>query len=281
MEIGLPIDSTAGFRYSKNQIRNSLNISYWVTFSSFVSYLFYLVALYYNDSEDSTIIIFHDIMLYLALGGSLITLSIFLTLDIPSTYALEPGNLLSYYRPQIYPTSIDNILSDSAKLFLDPISRYQFDDWIHDIGLKLNPNYEKDAKDEIRVERAVEKLILLMYLKFKIPKLVTDEIFNDELADVIAEGKINDFLIGEESHLPFALFEELVVKLQKEIPEIFVLIDRLLVEVSINPARFEENDPYIELITPDSHSSLEHPFRLFTYILNLGKKSVQYRSLSI
>ena len=115
----------------------------------------------------------------------------------------------------------------------------------------------------------------------KMPKLVTEQLFQQELLSVIAEDKLNSFLLGEKSKLPFALFEELVIKLQKEIPEIFTLIDRLLVEITVNPSRFEEGDPYIELVAPDSHSSLNDPFRLFTYVLNLSKKAVRSRRILI
>ena len=170
-DIGLPINSTAGFKYSKNQIKNSLAISYWVTLSSVVSYAFYKLSDFYHTSDNNSEFIFSEILIFLAIGVSLISLSIFLSLDIPATYALEPGNLLSYYRPQIYPNAIDNILGDSAKLFLDPLSRYQFDDWVHDIGEKLNPAFETRRTLKNRVEIGIEKLILLMYLRLKMPKL--------------------------------------------------------------------------------------------------------------
>jgi len=264
---GIPLDSTDGFRYTSDAVDTT------VKRSAILNFLIILGSILHffpetNPRFDSPPFLF---LSYFGIGLVLIAMSLFLRIDYPDQSLLEPGNFISYHKPKSSPTFLDNLLADSLKSFLDPRTRYQFDNWVLDIGHKLNPGFEAEQPRETRIERAIERLLLLLYLEKKVPYLLTADIFENHLKHIIQPDQIQAFTQGEESEIPLEIFSQLIERMLTDVPEIFKLVDRLLVEIMVNPSLFEHHDKIIETVIPDGDLlRLKEPFKVLIFVLNMS-----------
>ncbi|MHA2504248.1 MAG: hypothetical protein ACXAE3_15425 [Candidatus Kariarchaeaceae archaeon] len=207
---------------------------------------------------------------YFGIGMVLIALSIFIANEYPDHTLLQPGNFISYHKPKSFPTFLDNILADSLKSFMDPRTRFQLDNWLIDVGRKLHPDYESDEPQQTRIERAIERIILLHYLNKKVPKLVTEEVIRSDLRKIVRLETKQDFITGEDSGLSLKVISDLIDVMIEDVPEIFQLVDRLLVEIMVNPTMFRTQDKIIETIIPDNEDlDVNQAFRIMVFVLNM------------
>jgi hypothetical protein len=269
---GIPLDSTEGFQYSREavdqSVSRSLTLNFMIIFGSIIHFI-----------PDTNLGLTSDTFLFFSYFGIslvLLGMSLFLQIDYPDHSLLEPGNFISYHRPKSTPTFLDNLLADSLKSFLDPRTRFQFDNWQLDIEQKLNSEFEPHQTNETRVERAIERIILLIYLQQKVPYLLTPEIFERHIMRIIKPEEVSAFKAGTGSDIPLEIFSQLVTRMQADIPEIFKLVDRLLVEVMVNPSLFEKKDKIIETVIPEEDLlDIKESFRVLIFVLNLSSKATK------
>jgi len=274
---GIPLESTEGFKYSRTAVDNSVNRSTTLNFLIIAGTVLHF-SIDFNPAFDT---LFVQITSYFGISLVLIGMSLFLQIEYPDHSLLEPGNFISYHQPKSTPTFLDNLLADSIKSFLDPRTRYQFDNWELDLKRKLNPEFEPNRDLQTRIERAIERIILLEYLNMKASFLVTDDILLAHFKQIIREDEIDDFISGEDSELPIDVFGVLVYRMSKDIPEIFQLVDRLLVEIMVNPSVFEKSDRIIETVIPDEDTmGVKESFRVLIYVLNMAE-SDQHRVIEV
>ena len=286
-ESGFPIDSLEGFSSVKSFNTQVFLNSSLITGAIFLSFIFFLLAaiilpgLQPDNTDNLTGIdkvinnlvgILQPTILWSALGLVLIAIGMWLLLKIPDKPAFQPGAMLKYYTPKSVPMTLDNLLSDAMISFLDPITRIKMDEWTDSIQSSLNPLFESLQDETTRLERAREKILLLFYLNKRVTTLLTEEVFLSELSEVLQKDKINDFLAGTESGIDSTIIEDVFTRLETQIPEVFKVIDRLLIDLVDNLKEFRDNkDIWVSVSTPDIVYGNKDPFRIMIFTLNKDK----------
>jgi hypothetical protein len=216
------------------------------------------------------------IIMVSAIGLVLIAIGILLLLKIPEKPSFEVGAFLKYYTPRTTPIILDNLLSDSILAFLDPITRMRFDEWTQTIKKGMRSDFEAELESVTRLERAREKILLLFYLKKKMPILLPENIFEKELNEVISATNMKDFIEGKDSGINFEVLNEIFDRLYEKMPEVFVTIDKLIMELTDNLQEFRENrDIWVTTSAPEKVIGNADPFRILFFALN--KSTTDFR----
>jgi hypothetical protein len=287
-EDGFPVDSLEGFSsvtsFTKQVLLNSAIIA-GVIFISWVLMLSVVVLIPFLQDQPTINNLVTDltgqdfsslegtflrpILIFSAIGLVLIAIGILLLLKIPEKPSFEVGAFLKYYYPRQTPLILDNLLSDAVLAFLDPITKMRFDEWTESIRTSLNPTFGSGLNLTTRVERAREKILLLFYLKLRMPLLLSTESFKSEMTEVIARNAYNEFSEGGKSGITFKILTDIFDLLSTRIPEIFMTIDRLIIELTDNLEDFLSNkDIWVNVSAPEKVVGNENPFRFLMFALN-------------
>ncbi|MHA2329020.1 MAG: hypothetical protein ACXACR_10920, partial [Candidatus Hodarchaeales archaeon] len=209
------------------------------------------------------------VIIFSAIGLVLIAIGILLLLKIPEKPSFEVGAFLKYYYPRHTPIVLDNLLSDSILAFLDPITRMRFDEWTASINNWMREDFETELDDTTKLERAREKILLLFYLKKRMPILLPEDVFESELKEVLKTEDVHRFKIGEGSGINSVILDEIFDRLSRYIPEVFATIDKLVIELMDNLVEFKENDDLWSTISaPEKVIGNMNPFRILIFALN-------------
>jgi hypothetical protein len=194
-----------------------------------------------------------------------------LLLRLPNKTALHPGGLMRFYSPKSLPIRLDNILTDSILVRLDPITRIHFDEWSHSIAEHFNPSYFPELERQTRMERAQEKIFLITYLREFKPELMTDDVFHRELSEIIAPDYLSNFREGWDSGISENTLRVILRDIKDEIPQIFELVQRIFVLVTDNLGLLRKEQEFVTITHPTSVMGNIDPFRVLIFILNLTK----------
>jgi hypothetical protein len=97
-------------------------------------------------------------------------------------------------------------------------------------------------------------------------------VFLAELSEVLQKDKINDFLAGTDSGIDSTIINDVFTRLETQIPEVFKIIDRLLIDLVDNLKEFRDNkDIWVSVSTPDVVYGNKDPFRILIFALNKDK----------
>ncbi len=287
-EAGFPVDSLEGYSAVTNFTTQVLLNSTIIALVIFLSWILILIVvlvipfLQVNEDINTLVtqilgqdfsaiegVILRPILIFSAIGLVLIAIGILLLLKIPEKPSFEVGAFLKFYYPQQTPIILDNLLSDAILAFLDPITKMHFDEWTELIDKSLNVNYEPEVEKKTRVERAREKILLLFYIKQRMPLLLTEEVFLKELLEVISSSQMPEFLAGGTSGINLLILNDIFNQLTPRIPEIFKMIDRLIIELTDNLGEFlGNNDIWANIAAPEKVVGNENPFRILSFTLN-------------
>ena len=273
---GLLVEGIEGFNEVKSRIKLLYRGSYSVTLSVLVSFCVFLsVQLIESSAEFASLA---RIFIFLASIGLLaISSGASMLLKLPDRSALQPGGLMKYYSPRSLTMKLDNLLTDSIIPQLDPMTRIQMDDWSKTITDFMNPEFLPEFDSQIRLERAREKIFLLVFLREKISLLLNDEIFTAELKEIISPDHFDDFIKGRSSKISINTLKTIIQDVTKEIPAIFEIVQRIFVLVSDNLHLLQTNQEYVTITHPNVHIGNIDPFRVTIFILNLKETSRKVR----
>ncbi|MFW9916988.1 MAG: hypothetical protein ACFFGZ_15380 [Candidatus Thorarchaeota archaeon] len=279
----MPLDSLDGFTETRSNIGLMFQSAYTIFGTAVISIAIFIGTLMvfnqdlFKPEEFENLRWLRDALVIAALGMVLATLGLVALIHLPQAPAAVPGGLLGYYSPRTLPSTLDNLLADSVYPFLDPVTRLLFDEWTDSIAAMMRDDFEPDADPLSRLERAREKILLMIYLHMRMPNLVTEEAYLNELLEVIREELCEDFAEGRTSGFPLPLMEQVIERLQKEIPEVFEVIDRLIVNLIDNLQKFKETELFVTMGLPPSVHGHQNPFRLLLLILNKSPEFSQMR----
>jgi hypothetical protein len=271
---GFPIESLDGFPETKSSIRTVFSSSFFITIVVFISLVTYITLFVIESqlNQDPNFSIpswLRLTVVFVALGLILIAIGIALLLSLPDKPALVPGALMKYFYPNKIPTQIDNFLGDTISAFLDPITRLRWDEWSESISVGLAENFllEKSQSDRLAVAR--EKILLFAYLNLTMPKLINDYIVNSELGELFSsQDLLQDVLDGKGSNINWEILKSIIKEVQGEAPEIFTIVDRLIVELKDNLKNFKDSDLWVSVAVPNKVSGNRNPFRILVFMLN-------------
>ncbi|MFW9854206.1 MAG: hypothetical protein ACFFFG_04070 [Candidatus Thorarchaeota archaeon] len=265
---GLLIEGVEGFDEVDGRIRLLYRGSYSVTITVIISFAVFVSAISLQEiSEIGRLFIFTASIGLLAIssGASLL-------LRLPNKTALHPGGLMRFYSPKSLPIRLDNILTDSILVRLDPITRIHFDEWSQSIVEHLHPKYLPKLDEQTRLERAREKIFLLTYLREFKPELMTDNVFQRELSEIIAPNYLGSLQAGWESGISENTLRVILRDIKDEIPQVFELVQRIFVLVKDNLGLLRKQQEYVSITHPTSVMGNIDPFRILVFVLNLTKR---------
>jgi hypothetical protein len=268
---GLLIRGVEGFDDVESSIKLLYRGSYSVTGSVIISFLVFLSATFVQTvTNDVPLFLLARIFIFFASVGLLaISSGASILLRLPDKSALQPGGLMKFYSPKSIALKLDNLITDSIFTHLDPVTRIRMDEWSKSIEDSFNANYLKDEQNQTRIERAREKIFLMIYLKEFIPELMTDEIFRSEVSEIIDAKYFDDFISGRYSDISSEVLTTIIRDVKSEIPEIVELVQRIFVLVKDDLAYLHNQEEYITICHPTIHIGNIDPFRIVVFVLNL------------
>ncbi|MHA2226334.1 MAG: hypothetical protein ACXAC8_14085 [Candidatus Hodarchaeales archaeon] len=262
---GLLIQGVEGFNDIESSIKLLYRASYSVSGTVIISFLVYISAILLEQMTP-----FAKIFIFSASIGLLaISSGASFLLKLPDKSVLQPGGLMRFYSPKSRRLKLDNILADSIFTRLDPITRSRMDEWSKSILEHFNVSYLKDFDQQTRLERAREKIFLMVYLKEFLPELMTGAIFQRELKEIIDPHYFDDFKKGWDSGISLKTLTTVIRDIEDEIPQIFELIHRIFVLVTDNLAYLQTKEEFMTITHPTSHVGNIDPFVITIFILNL------------
>lgn len=281
---GFPISSMEGFSNMYSKIRTVFSSSLLISIVVFISFLSFTSIIVFQQLLDqiagnpiltgilggkdpsSTL---QFLVLIIAISLILIAIGISLLLSLPDAPALVPGALMKYYNPVSMPSQIDNFLSDTIFPFLDPVTRTRWDEWSQFIQDNLNANFEPEEDPETKLDIAREKILLFAFLSRSTSNVITPEVTKKELAEMFTSAEIVDKIFaGEQSGITWEILLEIIEKVQHKAPEIFEIVERIILELTDNLKAFKNNELYITTTAPSKVMGNTRPFRIFVFMLN-------------
>ncbi|MFX1282657.1 MAG: hypothetical protein ACFFB5_03345 [Promethearchaeota archaeon] len=263
---GLLIQGVEGFNDIESSIKLLYRGSYSITGTVFISFLAFISAIILQSNIGLLARVF---MFAASIGLLAISSGASILIRLPDKSALQPGGLMKFYTPKSINLKLDNILTDSIFTQLDPITRIRVDEWSKSILEHFNSEYLKDLDDQTRLERAREKIFLMIYLKEMKPELMTDEVFQRELCEIIFPNFLDEFLAGTQSQISVTTLITIIRDIEDEIPQIFELIQRIFVLVTDNLHYLQKKEEFVTICHPTTHIGNIDPFRIIVFVLNL------------
>ncbi|MFX0014871.1 MAG: hypothetical protein ACFFB2_00275 [Promethearchaeota archaeon] len=263
---GLLIQGVEGFDEIESSIKLLYRGSYSITGTVIISFLAFISAIFLQSNIGLLARIF---MFTASIGLLAISSGASILLRLPDKSALQPGGLMKFYSPKSISLRLDNILSDSIFTQLDPITRIRMDEWSRSILEHFNKGYLSNLDNQTRLERAREKIFLMIYLKEMKPELMTGEIFQRELTEIIDPNYLTEFFEGKTSGISLKTLITIMHDVKNEIPQIFELIQRIFVLVTDDLQNLQIKEEFVSICHPTTHIGNIDPFRITVFVLNL------------
>lgn len=264
---GKPVEGIRGFDDFKASMSSARNSNILITVSSIVSLLIFVVAV--NTSFDTDdVASFQAFILTLAITFAFLTISLLFITDYPEETSFSPGGLIDFYEPDTFRLTIDNLLSDIFISYLDPATYLDIDEWSKDIFTRLRMNFEADETPKTRLERAREKILLLIYLNQFNKDVVSDETLIRELEEMFEPNDVQALVRGDETGLSFDEVKRIIRRIEKLAPEPFRLVDRLMIQLTDDYESFISDDLYFTVSAKTNQGSVIESTGIIAFFLN-------------
>lgn len=214
---------------------------------------------------------------YLSISSIIFAFSATIIIKVPTLTGLTEGSLLQYYSPSRHPLILKSLVSEAIHTLLDPITRVYFLHWSevisndisNDFSPKLSPTSERQSL-------AVHNVLVLLYLHYRFPEIIEKDDLEKELFRIVGFDTVEKIMYGDELNLKEwrTIFEHLT----KHTPEIFLIIDHIILTLTETPEQFDSKDFWISSAVPPIQKKEESQDILF-FILNRKKGHTDPQSL--
>ncbi len=269
MKEGKNVKGIQGFDELSDALRGSRNQSFLITLSSILSFIIFIIS---KNNVLKDFINLSELGPTLAVSMAFIALGIMFLVDYPEDPSLTPGGLIGYFEPDAFPLILDNILSDVFMTYIDPATFMKIDEWSAEILSLLKPEFENDETEITRLERAREKILLLAYLEQSNPSAFSSEIIHRELSELFGEENVETFLKGGSIGLTWKEIKSIIKRIEKNAPEPFKLVDRLIVNLTDNYEYFKNGDLYFTVAAKINQGSVKESTGIIIFLLNKTDK---------
>lgn len=280
LEKGKPVTGIRGYSDLVSSLSSARNYSILITLASVISLALFVSAIAldfsFSDAEDNV----RSLMTTLAVTFAFITISVMFVVEYPEESSFSPGGLISFYEPDTFPMTLDNLLGDVFLTYVDPATYMDVDEWQLDIMEKLNPNFENDESRKTRLERAREKILLLAYMHNSNEKLVTKDVVQKELLELFGEN-LDEFMHGKGTGLTFEEILKIVRRIEDKAPEPFRLVDRLMIALTDDYEHFKEMDTYITVSAKTNQGSVRESAGILVFFLNKTENALRQFHVSL
>jgi len=177
-----------------------------------------------------------------ALAGSFGLLISYLAFSTPSLAfpRFRSFGLLDVYEPSEQVLYLDNILSDLIESQNDPLTKNYLDEY--------NAFLLEALENKDQFYEAKEKLYLLNVLQAEMPATMTDQMVEDELAELFGPEDVQQII--NHPDFSFKKIQELVSKSSKRVPQFFKVITRLFLHLDENLYDFKSHALYLDIGYP-------------------------------
>lgn len=274
---GKPLKGVRGYTELMDSLSLAKMTSIIISFASLVSLIIFQISLNTPSNISGSTIASISVTM------ALVTVSAVFIVKYPEGTALEAGALVSFYEPDAFPFTLDNLLSDVFLTYVDPITYMAVDEWTEALTDILKLNFEESEDQITRIERAREKIFLLAYLSNSIPETITEEVIMNEISEVVRIDKLDRFVNGVGTGLSWGDIKTIMAIIEKESPEVFRLVDRLLINLMDNYRSFTSQNIYFTVSTLTNQGSIHESSGAIAFFLNNTdnpnrKMTVEFRS---
>ena len=269
---GLQVESLAGFRQLRKNVIVSIFKTSIIFINAFIAFLLFVLLV---DSVIKTSVI---IMMFVVFSSLMSCASMIFLITIPHIN-FQPGSLSKYYKSPKVPLLLDNFITDTLRSTMDPAAQLRFDEWTSMVSALIKKSYAKEFSQKERVERAIETVLLLTYLKQVIPER-GQQIFNTKIRHVIKPDGLYELKKGNGSRISLDVLDELIARAQKDRPGAFTIVDRLMTTLLERFEEFQYSDLWVETHLPERVGNYKKSLTLTVLISNL-KKAKSERELTL
>ena len=158
------------------------------------------------------------------------------------------------------------LVFDTISTLLDPITRVKFIQWSGSIAKEIVPEFAPNLKPEKnRKPLAIQNILVLLYLHYRFPKIIDKEFLRKELYRILPVNHIEELFKGKDLNLK--TWKEIFAYLTEQTPEIFLIIDRIILTLTQTPEQIESKDFWIISAVPPTQKKEEAQDIVF-FILN-------------
>jgi hypothetical protein len=280
---GTPITSAAGFRNLERKYKASnLYLLVILLFTAIAFGLF--MFLIYGASNFANIIGVsvsgtQTLALYLSASMIIFSLAATIIIRVPTLTGLEVGSLVKYYNASRHPFILNSLVYDSIQTLLDPLTRVYFiqwsekiaDDVVEDFAPNLQPSFD-------RLPLAVQNVLVLLYLHYRLPDFMDKKYLEKELLRIVTPETVKEILKGK--NLNLKVWKHIFSHFMKQSPEIFLIIDRILLTLRETPEVIDSKDFWISSAVPPTQKKEESQDIVF-FILNRKETSTREQTISM
>jgi len=274
---GTPINSAAGFRNLERKYKQSNLYLLIILLLSVIAYGFYAVAAaknipthigtLLNIAEDSA----RTLATYLSLSFVIFVIAASFIIRVPTLSGMDVGGLVKYYQASRHPYILNMMIYDGLDTLLDPITRVRFSQWSEEISKNIVPEFAPNLKPEKnRAPLAVQNVLVLLYLHYRFPKIINIDFLKKELYRIVPMSLTEEIIRGKE--LSLNVWKDIFTYLNKQTPEIFLIIDRIILTLTETPELINSNDFWVISAVPPIQKKEEAQDIVF-FILNRKEKS--------
>jgi hypothetical protein len=266
---GVPLKGIIGFDELENSFNKSLNQSYIVSFASILSFILFFLS---TEEEVTGIAGLGDLFNPLALTMAFVAITFMFLVEYPEDPSFTPGGLIGYYIPQNFPLVITNTLADVFRAYLDPATYLRYDEWTHVIEEYMRPEFQKDRPQVRRLDRAREKVLLLAYLSYANKYAFPQKAIDDELSELFEGENLTKFKKGAKTGLKWEEIVSIMKRIEDRAPELFRLVDRLLVNLMESYDWFRSQDLYFTVSAKSQQGEVMTSSGILAFFYNNTEK---------
>ena len=270
---GTPIRSAAGFRNLERKYKASNLYLLIILLFAVLAFGFYLLAEYGSEGLEKLFSLTNGsgktLGVYLAISSVIFTIAASIIIRVPIISGLTVGSLVRYYTPSRHPYVLNSLIRDSTYTLLDPITRVSFTHWSDRISSSIISDFAPRLQPiENRQPLAVQNVLTLIYLHHRFPKIIDKSFLKDELLRIVPEELVEVIIKGDTLNL--GDWKDIFNHILNYSPEIFLIIDRILLTLRETPDLIESKDFWIISAVPPTQKKEESQDIVF-FILNRKK----------
>ena len=272
---GTPINSAAGFRNLERKYKQSNLYLLIILFLALIAYGLYAAAVYV-PSEIETLFALSEgngrtLATYLSISMIIFAIASSIIIRVPTLSGLDVGGFVKYYRASRHPYIMNMMIYDGVYTLLDPITRVRFSQWSEEISQNIVPEFAPNLKPaKNRKPLAVQNVLVLLYLHYRFPKIIDRDFLKKELYRIVPMSLAEEILRGKELNL--GVWKDIFAHLNDQTPEIFLIIDRIILTLTETPERIEADDFWVISAVPPTQKKEESQDIVF-FVLNRKEES--------
>ena len=271
----MPIESSEGFRNIERNYKRKNLLVFVALFLAILSFLLFITCAW--ESDNIAINVLKDpskenaiatLLLYLTMSGIIFSLAASIVIPIPKLASFKVGSLIDYYSPKRHPTILRFLVYDGIYNLLDPITRVSFIKWKRNIERHILDDFAPKLNNEDKEERpklAIQNILTLIYLNQRFPNFIDKETLWREVCRIIDKNAAKEYIYNGEFSIK--VWKGIFKHLKKEIDDLFLIIDRIILTITHTPALLDEKAFWITSAIPPTQIQ-ERAENLIFLVLN-------------